>query len=125
MPRSPPRSACCGTRQRPLRRMPRSCRGCRKPTPWPTSRKPRWRPSRAYQMLTPLLIAAPDSYELNLTRTVALARQHRAREAFDALTILRSLAPDPVGVRAAERVVRAELASSAEPRVSVYSDSDR
>ena len=83
------------------------------------------RPSRAYQMLTPLLIATPDSYELNLTRTVALARQHRAREAFDALTILRSLAPDPVGLRAAERVVRAELASSAEPRFSVYSDSDR
>src|SRR5689334_13456676 len=94
MPRSPPRSARCGTRQPPTRR-------------------------------TPLLIAAPDSYELNLTRTVALARQHRAREAFDALTILRSLAPDPGGVRAAERVVRAELASSAEPRVSVYSDSDR
>jgi len=83
------------------------------------------RPSRAYHVLTPLLIAAPDSYELNLTRTVALARQHRAREAFDALTILRSLSTDPVGVRAAERVVRAELASSAEPRVSMYSDSDR
>jgi predicted Zn-dependent protease len=79
------------------------------------------RPSRAYQMLTPLLLAAPDSYELNLTRTVALARQHRAREAFDALTILRSLAPDPIGLRSAERVVRAELASSAEPRVSMYS----
>jgi hypothetical protein len=57
------------------------------------------RPSRAYQMLTPLLTATPDSYELNLTRTVALARQHRAREAFDALTILRSLAPDPNGIR--------------------------
>jgi tetratricopeptide (TPR) repeat protein len=27
------------------------------------------RPSRAYQLLTPLLIATPDSYELNLTRT--------------------------------------------------------
>jgi tetratricopeptide (TPR) repeat protein len=83
------------------------------------------RPSRASHLLTPLLLATPDSYELNLTRTVALARQHRAREAFDALTILRALAPDPIGLRSAERVVRAELASSAEPRVSMYSDSDR
>jgi tetratricopeptide (TPR) repeat protein len=83
------------------------------------------RPSRAQDVLTPLLAAAPDSYELNLTRTLALARQHRAREAFDALATLRTLGSDPIGIRTAERVMRAELASSAEPRVSAYSDSDR
>jgi Tfp pilus assembly protein PilF len=83
------------------------------------------RPARAQDVLTPLLAAAPDSYELNLTRTVALARQHRTREAFDSLDTLRTLATDPIGIRTAERVLRAELASSAEPRVTAYSDSDR
>jgi Tfp pilus assembly protein PilF len=83
------------------------------------------RPSRAQEVLTPLLADAPDSYELNLTRTMALARQQRAREAFDALATLRTLAADPASLRAAERVVRVELASSAEPRFSTYSDSDR
>ena len=83
------------------------------------------RPARAQEMLTPLLAAAPDSYELNLTRTMALARQQRSREAFDALATLRTLAADPKSLRAAERVLRVELASSAEPRFSMYSDSDR
>jgi tetratricopeptide (TPR) repeat protein len=83
------------------------------------------RPSRAQEVLAPLLAAAPDSYELNLTRTMALARQQRAREAFDALATLRTLAADPKSLRAAERVLRVELASSAEPRFSMYSDSDR
>jgi len=82
------------------------------------------RPSRAHDLLVPLLAAAPHNYELNLTRTVALARQHRAREAFDSLDTLRTLASDPIGIRSAERVVRAELASSVEPRFSIYSDSD-
>ena len=78
-------------------------------------------------MLTPLLdCRRPTATSSISPERVALARQHRAREAFDALTRcsarwrrIRS------SIRAAERVVRAELASSAEPRVSMYSDSDR
>lgn len=83
------------------------------------------RPSRAQEVLRPLLAAEPDSYELNLTRTVALARQHRASEAYDALSTLRTLASDPIGIRTAERVLRSEFASTAEPRISAYSDSDQ
>ena len=82
------------------------------------------RPSRAQDLLTPLLAAAPDSSELTFTRTVALARQHRARDAFDSLATLRTLSSDATSIRAAERVLRTEFASSAEPRLSVYSDSD-
>lgn len=82
------------------------------------------RPSRAEEMVGPLLETSPESHQLNLTRTVALARQQRTREAIDSLAALRSLATDPVAIRSAERVLRAELASTAEPRVSAYSDSD-
>jgi len=82
------------------------------------------RPSRAEDLLAPLLAAAPDHYGLNLTRTIALARQHRAGEAFRSLETLRRIAPAARDTRAAERVLRAELASSVEPRVSMYSDSD-
>src|SRR6185503_8255109 len=68
---------------------------------------------------------APDSSELNFTHTVALARQHRAPEAFEALATLRTVSSDSTSIRAAERVLRTEFASSAEPRFSVYSDSDQ
>src|SRR4029453_76323 len=46
-------------------------------------------------------------------------------EAYDALSTLRTLASDPIGIRTAERVLRSELASTAEPRISAYSDSDQ
>jgi hypothetical protein len=82
------------------------------------------RPAKAHDLLEPLLAAAPDSYALNLSRTIALARQQRTREALESLQVLRRLGTDPVGLRSAERVVRAELASSAEPGITVYSDSD-
>jgi len=82
-------------------------------------------PSRAQEVLRTLLAASPESYELNLTRTVALAKQHRAGEAYDALSTLRTLAPDPTGIRTAEQVLRSEFASTAEPRISVYADSDQ
>jgi tetratricopeptide (TPR) repeat protein len=82
------------------------------------------RPSRAEEMVRPLLEATPDNAQLNLTRTVALARQQRARDAFESLAAFQSIGSDPVAIRSAERVLRAELASTAEPRVSAYSDSD-
>ena len=82
------------------------------------------RPSRAEDLVASLLETSPENNQLNLTRTVALARQQRTRDAFDSLAALRSLATDPAAIRSAERVLRAELASTAEPRVSAYSDSD-
>ena len=83
------------------------------------------RPSRAEELVRSLLETTPDNSQLNLTRTVALARQQRARDAFESLETFQSLGSDPVAIRSAERVLRAELASTAEPRVSAYSDSDQ
>ncbi len=83
------------------------------------------RPGRAEDVVMPLLKQAPDNFELNLTRTIALAMQHRAREAFSSLDTVRRLAPESRDTRNAERVLRTMLASTAEPQFSVYSDSDR
>ena len=82
------------------------------------------RPSRAEALVASLLATTSANDQLNLTHTVALARQQRAREAFASFESLRAGATDTTAVRAAERVLRAELASTAEPRVSAYSDSD-
>jgi tetratricopeptide (TPR) repeat protein len=82
------------------------------------------RPSRAEALVASVLETMSANDQLNLTHTVALARQHRAREAFASFDLLRAGATDRSAVRAAERVLRAELASTAEPRVSAYSDSD-
>ena len=82
------------------------------------------RPSRAEDLLTPLLAADPESYPLHLTRTIALARQQRAGEAFRSLETLRRMAPDSRDTRTAEQILRTELASSFDPRISMYSDSD-
>src|SRR5262249_27088854 len=81
------------------------------------------RPAKALDTLDLMLRQHPGDYDLNLTRTVALTMQRRAREASDALAIVRRLQPDSRDTQAAERVARMVLASSAEPGVSVYSDS--
>jgi Tfp pilus assembly protein PilF len=83
------------------------------------------RPGKAEDVLMPLLQSAPDSYELSLTHTIALAMQQRPREAFASLDVLRHLAPGRPETRNAERVLRTLLASTAEAPVTVYSDSDR
>ena len=83
------------------------------------------RPGRAEDVVAPLLAQTPDSYELNLTHTIALAMQHRAREAFSSLATVRRLAPERRETRTAERVLRTVLASTADPQFSMYSDSDR
>ena len=82
------------------------------------------RPSRAEDLLAPLLAADPESYGLHLTRTIALARRQRMGEAFRSLDTLRSMAPDSRDTRTAEQILRSELASSIDPRISMYSDSD-
>ncbi|HJZ70771.1 MAG TPA: tetratricopeptide repeat protein [Vicinamibacterales bacterium] len=81
------------------------------------------RPAKALDTLEPLLRHHPDDYDLNLTRTLALTMQRRAREASDALTTVRRLQPAARDTQAAERIVRVVLGSSAEPGVSVYGDS--
>jgi cytochrome c-type biogenesis protein CcmH/NrfG len=83
------------------------------------------RPGRAEAMTTPLLAQTPDDLQLNLTRTIALAMQQRAREAFSSLDTVRQLAPESRDTRDAERLVRTMLASTVEPAFTVYSDSDR
>jgi tetratricopeptide (TPR) repeat protein len=83
------------------------------------------RPGRAEEVVTPLLAQSPDNYELNLTRTIALAMQRRTREAFSSLATVQQLAPGTRSTQDAERILRTMLASTVEPQFSAYSDSDR
>jgi tetratricopeptide (TPR) repeat protein len=83
------------------------------------------RPTRAEDLVEPLLAETPDNLQLNLTRTLALAIQGRRREAWSSLDTVRLIAPDSRDARNAERVVRSLIGSSAAPTFSVYSDSDR
>jgi tetratricopeptide (TPR) repeat protein len=82
------------------------------------------RPGQAEDLLAPLIATSPDDYNLNLTRTIALAEGHRNREAAASLDTVRSLSPDARETHDAERLVRTLLASSAESGVAAYSDSD-
>jgi tetratricopeptide (TPR) repeat protein len=82
------------------------------------------RPAEAMRLSAPLLQQEPDSFRDNLTRTIALAMQQRAGEALDSLDDMRRSHPDVPETHAAERVVRTLLASTAEPRASIYNDSD-
>ena len=81
-------------------------------------------PARAEEVLEPLLRQDFDNYDLNLTRTIALATQGRRREAFDALDAVRRLQPGRRDTQELERVLRTMLGSTAEPGGSFYSDSD-
>jgi cytochrome c-type biogenesis protein CcmH/NrfG len=82
------------------------------------------RPGRAGDLVTRLLAQSPGNYELNLTHTMALARQRRAKAAFESLDTVRRLSPDRPETRTAERVLRTLLGSSAEAPFTSYSDSD-
>jgi tetratricopeptide (TPR) repeat protein len=83
------------------------------------------RPRLAEGMADQFLARTPDSYQVNLTRAVALAMQQRSKEAFTALGTARSLAPEYGEVRNAERVLRTLLSSTIDPQLTVYQDSDR
>lgn len=82
------------------------------------------RPGRAGELVTPLLARSPADYELNLTNTLALAGQQRAKAAQDALATVRQLSPDRPETRTAERVLRSLLGSSADAPFNSYADSD-
>jgi tetratricopeptide (TPR) repeat protein len=81
------------------------------------------RPTEAIRLSTPSL-EEPDSYRDNVTRTIALAMREQTREALDSLEAIRRSHPDVPETQAVERVVRTLLASTAEPRATIYNDSD-
>ena len=81
------------------------------------------RPREALDVLDPVLRQHPDDYELNLTKAIALASDHRSHQAAASLATLRRLQPHSSDTRSVERVVRNAFASAAEPGVSLYGDS--
>jgi tetratricopeptide (TPR) repeat protein len=83
------------------------------------------RPRGAEVVISPLLKQTPEDYQLNLTRTIALAMQQRAGEASASLDNVRRLQPDTRDTRNAERMLRSILSSTADSRFGFYSDSDR
>ena len=82
------------------------------------------RPRAAEAAISPLLEQRPDDYQLNLTRTIALAMQERVGDASASLETVRRLEPNAAETRDAERVLRSVLASTADMRVGAYADSD-
>ena len=82
------------------------------------------RPRAAEAAISELLQQRPDDYQLNLTRTIALAMQQRVGDASASLETVRRLDPNAAETRDAERVLRSMLASTADMRVGAYSDSD-
>ncbi len=82
------------------------------------------RPRAATPLIERLLAASPGDYELNLSRTIALAAQQRRREALAASDTIERLWPGQPETRGAQSLVRVAVASTGEPRASYYSDSD-
>ena len=82
------------------------------------------RPRQSLREVEPLLATAPDDFDLNLARTVALAAARRHGAALSSLNSSEALRPNHADTRAAESVVRSLLASNAGPATTFYNDSD-
>jgi tetratricopeptide (TPR) repeat protein len=82
------------------------------------------RPTEALAIVEPLLAAAPDDYELNYTRTVALGNGRRPREAVESLAVLERLRPGSEDTREIGRIVRTPLRSGATLGFGYSDDSD-
>lgn len=82
------------------------------------------RPSRAVDLLEPLRQQDPGNYEVNLTRTIALALRQSVRDAHEALALVRRFDPTSRETRNAERLVRTMVGSTIEPGFTFYGDSD-
>jgi tetratricopeptide (TPR) repeat protein len=82
------------------------------------------RPRQALAELGPMLAATPNDYELNLSRTIALASLQRHGAAASSLTDIDILKPGHDDTRAAASLVRSLLGSSVGPAGTFYSDSD-
>jgi tetratricopeptide (TPR) repeat protein len=81
------------------------------------------RPREALRHLDTLLAAAPDDYELNVSRTIALAGLRRQGDARSSLMTADTLRPAS-RKRAAESVLLSLLSSSVGPSTTFYGDSD-
>jgi tetratricopeptide (TPR) repeat protein len=82
------------------------------------------RPGAALDYIDALLPASPRDFQLNLSRTIALARLRRKGDAYESLTAVNAITPGRAETRAAEGVLRSLLASSASLPTTFYSDSD-
>jgi Flp pilus assembly protein TadD len=82
------------------------------------------RPREALKHLDTLLAASPDDYELNVSRTIALAGLRRQGDARSSLMTADTLKPGQAETRAAESVLLSLLASSVGPSTTFYGDSD-
>lgn len=82
------------------------------------------RPAQAEELLAQLLVQSPGDYDLNLSRTLALGTQQRAKAAFESLDTVRQLSPDATQTKTVERVLQTLLGSSVETPFTSYSDSD-
>ena len=82
------------------------------------------RPREALRDLAPLVAAAPNDYELQLSRTVALASLRNHGAAASSLARIDALKPDHSDTRDAESLVRSLLGSTVGPSTTFYNDSD-
>jgi tetratricopeptide (TPR) repeat protein len=82
------------------------------------------RPREASRLIDRLLTQAPDDYDLNVSKTVALAAQQRRRDALSSFEAVERLRPGQPETRDAGSLVRVSVASTGEPQASFYGDSD-
>ena len=82
------------------------------------------RPTAAEQLASDLIATKPNDYNLNVTRTLALANGNRTREAFVSLGRVIILRPDDRETKSVSDFVRTPLRSFVAPSVGFYGDSD-
>jgi tetratricopeptide (TPR) repeat protein len=82
------------------------------------------RPRQALRDLAPLLAESPRDFDLNLSRTIALAAVRRHGDALSSLAGADILRPGDADARAAASLVRSMLGSNVGPSTTFYNDSD-
>lgn len=82
------------------------------------------RPREATRLIERLLPVASDTYQLQISQTVALAAQERRSDALSAFDAVKRRLPEQPETRGTERFVRAAVASTVGPRGTTYHDSD-
>jgi tetratricopeptide (TPR) repeat protein len=82
------------------------------------------RPTRSLAIVDPMLQDAPDDYDLNYTRTIALNNDHRPREALKSLGKLVALQPDSKDTKELQRFIKTPLRSRISLSGAYQEDSD-
>lgn len=82
------------------------------------------RPRQALDHADAMLAGSPSDYDLNLSRTLALAALGHQGDAYSSLNHTQALNPERPEAHTAESVLQSLLASSAGPTATIYSDSD-